>query len=222
VPVSTELPVSAEQLREKVDEVLARPEFTDASNEPSSQAVGILDWLLEQLTGVLRWIYDLTQGLPEVLRWLIVAGLTLLLVILIVHILWTFQRALTGAHLRLPDARLALEGEPKLHPDKLEADADEAAANGDLIGAIRLLLRASLLRLELREKRPFRRGMTNRQHLARVRRTPFFDPLQVLVRTIELKWYGDEVCEASDYDACRQAHGSLRSLIAGGPHADAS
>ncbi len=222
MPVSTELPVSTAQLREKVDEVLARPEFADATNESSSPAVGILEWLLEQLAGALKWMYDLTQGLPEVLRWLVVGGLTLLLVVLVIHILWTFQRALSGAHLRLPDANLALEGERKLSPDELEAQADQAATEGDLIGAIRLLLRASLLRLEQREKRPFRRGMTNRQHLARVRRTPFFDPLQILVRTIEMKWFGDENCDASDYDACRQAHGSLRSLIAGGSDADAS
>ena len=92
-----------------------------------------------------------------------------------------------------------------------EMDANHAFA--ELIEAVRFLFRACLARFQDRERRPFRRGTTNRGHLRRYRGSQFFVPLETLVTTIELKWYGEEVCDAADYQACRQAHAEVVSIL---------
>jgi hypothetical protein len=209
-------------LREKVNEVLARPEYAQADREASTAMLEFWQRTLEWGLVPLRWMFEMTQGLPDVIRWLIVGGLTLMLVVLVIHLVWTFHRAVMGASMARRDVALELEEQVHRRPEDVEALVRQVAADGDWIGAVRLLLVAALLRLEQREERPFRRGMTNRQHLKRYRNSQVFEPLQTLVRTIELKWFGDEVCEQVDYDACRQAHGTLCSLLAGGVHADAA
>ena len=94
--------------------------------------------------------------------------------------------------------------------------ADDAAERGEWIAAVRHLFRACLARLEERERRPFRRGTTNRGHLRRYRNAAFCEALEVLVLTIERKWYGDEACDAQDYAACRQAHSQVTASVIGG------
>ncbi len=218
----SELPVATGQLREKVSEVLARPEYAQADHESSTAMLEFWQRVLEWVLVPIRWLFEMTEGLPEVIRWLVVGGLTLLLVVLVIHIVWTFHRALTGASMARREVALDIDEHTHRQPEEVEILAQQIAADGDLIGAVRLLLVATLLRLEQREERPFRRGMTNRQHLRRYRNSNVFEPLQTLVRTIELKWFGDEVCEQTDYETCRRAHGTLCTLLAGGVHADAS
>jgi uncharacterized protein DUF4129 len=69
-----------------------------------------------------------------------------------------------------------------------------------------------LLRLETREKRRFRVGTTNREHLRRYRNSPIADPLRLLVDTLDLKWYGDAPCQPEDYATCREAHAQIRQF----------
>ena len=85
----------------------------------------------------------------------------------------------------------------------------EPAEHADYIGAIRLLFRSALRRLELAERRKFRPGFTNRELLRRYRSSPLADSLARLVETIELKWYGNTPCEQADYVACRGAHDDI-------------
>lgn len=224
MPADSQLPVSADQLQDKVREVLSRPDYIEAEIEPSGDLAALIAKIISWLLIPIRWLFEMTAGLPDFARWAIVIGLLLVLVAILFHMVWSLYRAVTGADAgrRRRDARFAAEELPQLQPVELERMADEAAVSGDWIQAVRLLFRACLLRLEKQEKRPFRRGTTNRQHLSRYRGTRFFDPLETLVKTIELKWYGDEHCEQSDFDACSHAHASVRSALRGGVHADAS
>jgi hypothetical protein len=222
VPPESRLPVPADQLHERIRDVLSRPDYVDAAGEPSSELAALIAKLIGWLLSALRWLFGLTQGLPEFLRWTIVGVLIVVLLLLLGHIAWSLHRAITGADVRRRDGRLVPDEQPQLQPMELEHMAEQAASRGELIEAVRLLFRASLLRLEQGEKRPFRRGTTNRQHLIRYRGTQFFDSLDVLVRTIERKWYGDEVCQQSDYDLCSQAHRSLQTALKGGVHGHAS
>lgn len=222
MPAESTLPVPPDQLQDKVQEVLARPDYQDANLEPSNELSALIARLIEWVLIPLRWLFELTEGLPSVLRWIIVVGLILLLLALMFHIGWSLYRAVVGADSgRKRGPRLsALDEQRPADPAELERLAETATADGDLIQAVRLLFRAALLRLEQREKRPFRRGTTNRQHLNRYRGTSFFQPLEVLVQTIERKWYGDEICEPAHLAACQQAHLSVRQALRGVTHAD--
>ena len=104
----------------------------------------------------------------------------------------------------------------------LEQAADQAFERGALIEAVRFLFRAALTGLSPREKKKFRRGMTNRQYLNHFRHTSLLPHLQIFVSTIELKWYGDELCENQDYNECRAAYQQIVRLLRGDSHADAS
>ena len=199
-------------LRDKVREVLARPDY---HLQPPGEST---EWLIEAFLAVLkwiiapfRWIYELSEGLPGVLRWLIVLVFAVAVVALVAHIIYTLVSAMRGGDRE----RFALPTETaptRMTATELEQLAESAAARGELIVAVRFLFRASLTRLELREKKRTRRGLTNREHLRRYRGTPFFEPLEILVSTIEWKWYGEQACANEDWETCRQAYQSMAGL----------
>ncbi|GAG90675.1 unnamed protein product, partial [marine sediment metagenome] len=146
-----------------------------------------------------------------------VAGLFLILAALIVHIAHTFKTALD----RIPRRQgFRPEDESRsVDPTALERDATTAATDGHFVDAIRLLLRAALLRLTRADERGFSHGLTNREHLRRYRGTALFEPMSLLVDTADAKWYGTEVCRPSDYERCCLAHGRILWLIQEPAHA---
>lgn len=201
-------------LRDKVREVLARPIYQTDRADDSPWLLELFLKAIEGLIGALRWLFDLTEGLPSFLRWIIVAVLVVVLVALLVHIFYTLFRALGGDHRDGPT--VSISQSPLTTAEEWERLADEAVARGEWIAAVRHLFRACLTRLEARERRPFRRGTTNRGHLQRYRNADFRESLELLVVTIERKWYGDEPCDAEDYEVCRQAHSRVTSSVIGG------
>ena len=222
--VSQRFQPAEEQLRETIREVLARPEYqADPPVEPSDGMVRLLATLLRWVLTPFRWIFEMTEGLPDFLRWLIVLTLSAVLLALLVHMAWTLMQAMSGGRrsqrgTTLPSDLVSAE----LSVAELEQAADQAFSQGALIEAVRYLFRAALTRLSEREKKRFRRGMTNRQYLNHFRNTSLLPHLQVFVSTIELKWYGDEPCGNHDYDSCRQAYQQITTLLRGGIRADAS
>ena len=202
-------------LRDKVREVLSRPVYqTDRSASDTPWLLELFFKALEWLISAFKWLFELTAGLPDILRWLIVAVLVVVLVALLIHIFYTLFRALSGDH-REP-LQATISQSPLTTAREWERLADDAAVRGEWIAAVRHLFRACLTRLEERERRPFRRGTTNRGHLRRYRNAAFCESLEVLVLTIERKWYGDEACDAQDYEACRQAHSRVTANVIGG------
>ena len=97
----------------------------------------------------------------------------------------------------------------EVDPVSLEEEADRAGSRGDYIGAIRLLFRAALRRIEVAEKKKLRPGSTNRELLRRYRSTPLFTPLERFVETIDNKWYGGGTCVEEDYLTCRGEHARI-------------
>jgi hypothetical protein len=222
--VSPQFQPAEEQLRETLREVLARPDYqVDPLAEPSDGMLQLLATLLRWLLTPFKWLFDFTDGLPDFLRWLIVVVLAVVLVAILVHIGWTLMQAMSGG--RRPRRGAALPSElvsVELTVTELEQAADQAFNEGVLIEAVRFLFRAALTGLSDREKKKFRRGMTNRQYLNHFRHTSLLPHLQIFVSTIELKWYGDEPCESHDYNECRGAYQQIMRLLRGGSHVDAS
>ncbi len=214
----TESVVQDEVLRAKIREVLARPDYVLDPVASDDETLRWWLWMIELLLTPIRWLFGLTAGLPEVLRWLIVICLSLLLLGLLWHILSSLFSALRGSSSR---EVLAFAVNLTSGPDAelLERLAEEAGQRGEWIEAVRLLMRASVARLEQRERRTYRRGTTNREHLRRYRGSEIHSPLEVLVRAIEWKWYGEEPCEREDFDACQRAYQELVTLMSGRKHA---
>lgn len=193
------MPADAE-VRHKVEEVLSRSEFRlDSQANPEAQRLflKLLEWLLTPLI----WFFELLSGLPVLVRWVIVAFLTVVLVLLVAHIVWSFMSAIRGP--RRPGLS-SLQREREVSPEEWEERAQQAEAEGDHIGAVRLLFAACLQRIRASEKPPLRRGITNRELLRRFRATPLEEPLRVFTEAIDTKWYGYEPCASIDYQHCRE------------------
>ena len=98
-------------------------------------------------------------------------------------------------------------------PKEIERLADDAENQRDYSQAARLLLLATLLRLEQTQKRRFRPGTTNREHLRRYRDTGIFEPLRFIVDLIDRTWYGDAVCMPEHVLQCRQSYAKICQTI---------
>lgn len=208
----------AETIRRTADEVLARPEF---QAEPlGDSGATIWDLFLRALAWLItpfRWLFNALEGIPDVLRWSIVVGLALALVALISHITYTIVTVVRGSN--PSHKKFTLETQRPPDPADLERQSREAAARQDYIGAVRLLFRACLLRLEEAEKRKIRAGTTNRELLRKHKSSLAYRPMKQFVDTIEWKWYGLGECGAEDYEVCRTAHGEILRVAGSGADA---
>jgi len=205
----SQLPPS-DSIRGAAREVISRPYYKLDSSTPED-ATPLIVQLIRWIFKPFEWLYNQMEGLPEAVRWIVVIACVIVCVALIAHILYTLVKALGGpvARRRIPLADPGRE----VDPDDFEKQAALAETNLDYIGAVRLLFRAALRRLEIFEKRRFRPGITNRELLRRYRSTPLAESLLRFVNTIDLKWYGQVPCEQTDYIACRTEHGRICQYI---------
>jgi hypothetical protein len=219
MPADSPLP-DPETIRRVAGEVLRRPHY-QLHPQPDSGAT-LLEWLLRFLRWILtpfQWLFHAMEGLPGWLRWPIVLGLAVLLILLVLHIGYTFVNAVRGSGFGPKRGLARAVPSPARDPAALERQAAEAASRGDFITAIRLLFTACLLRLELVEKIVSRAGTTNREHLRRHRESPVFEPLKLFVEIIETRWYGLGVCGTEDFEICRAAYARIRDFAQEAPHA---
>jgi hypothetical protein len=202
-------------IRQTANEVVSRPYYDLGAGPPRDWTppwwLELLQSIIEWIVEPFRWLFDSLEGLPDAVRWLIVILAALLAAALIGHILYSLITAVRG-----PSSRKlgAYQSSHRLvDPSELEQEAERAGARGDYIGAIRLLFRAALRRIELAENRNFLPGFTNRELLRRYQATPLGEPIRRLVDVIDTKWYGDSRCEPADYSACRNEHVRIRQQI---------
>ena len=199
-----------EVIRRTADDVVSRPHY-ELDHAPVRDSSSIWIELLRWLAKPIRYLAEALQELPDFARWLVVIVLALAAAALIAHIIYTLVTAIRG-----PAARLRRDfslTSTKRDPHALEAAAEESGAEGDYIGAIRLLFRAAMIRIEEAEERPFRPGFTNRDLLRRYGATKLGRSLEQFVETIDRKWYGNEQCDSTDYMVCQREHGRIREAI---------
>ena len=210
---------SPETLREKAAEIVAGSDYRlDSSQSDRSWMFALILEIIEWILKPFRWLYAISEGLPEVVRWTIVLGVSAILLLVIGHMIYAFVNAVRGPK-RVGGSGLD-ERRHRIDPADLERLASEAARRADYITAIRFLFRASVVRLELAEKKSNRPGTTNRELLRRYRnRLAVRDSLRQLVETIDRKWYGDEACSDADYAACQSAHGDVCRTLGEPAHA---
>ena len=201
-------PPEPETIRRVAQEVIRRPDYQFGTGDDHQPT--LLAWLLDLFwwaTTPIRALFDMLHDISPPLAWLVIVLLVVILIALIAHIIYTFKQALARpGRGRLDVPREAAPPDP----GTLERQAGDAAAAGNYISAVRLLFRACLLRLQQLDRRPLRRGITNRELLRRYQSTSIVDALRLFVDTIDRKWYGHEVCTAADYEQCAQAHDQIR------------
>lgn len=203
---------SPESIREATERVLSSDDYRlDLEEDPLQPLV---ERLWEMLSSVLEWIlglFSFLHGLPALIQWIIICTLLVVLVLLVWHIIYSIITAMRpggnrrGKSFDLPGHRD--------DPREWERQAVQFAESGYYVEAARLLLRASLFRLEDSFDRPFRRATTNREYLRKYRQLPVLDAVQQLVETIDRKWYGEEPCERDDYEVCRRSHSAILESV---------
>lgn len=210
-----------EKIRTTASEVISRSEYRLDPEVPVGAFASIYRGLMQFLNWIfspIRWIFEWAANLPALIRDVVVVILVLLLVALVAHIVYVIVRAVRKGRYEKVDLDLSMDEIPD--PSHLEQSANRFADQGDWITAVRFLFQASLVRLHWQAERQqgaavIRKGMTNREHLARFRQSSVFDPIRLFVQTIDRKWYGDEACSLDDYTACKQAYEAIVNFAGG-------
>lgn len=212
-----ELP-APEKIRETAQQVL---QSTDYRLEQTEDAFApfwerLIDFFL-WLVSLLFRLADMMSGLPLFFRWVIIITLVTLLVLIVGHIIYT---VLTLARpVKLSAAKLDLDRRRSINPTELEQAAEQLSAQGRHIEAVRLLLKAALIRIETAFERPFRQGTTNREYLWKYRQLPVLEPVRLLVDQIDRCWYGEEPFSQEEFSHSRAAHASVLDFLKRGSHA---
>lgn len=208
----TPLVRNPDQIRQVAREVIARPEFQ--LDRPSDEGGGWAELFLRLFIEIIKPIARFFSALWDIspaLAWFTAIALTVVLILLVVHIVYTLRTALAQ---RLPQYASSERDRP-MSLEHFQRQAAEAAAQGDYITAVRLLFKASLLRLEQAERRPARPGTTNRELLRRYQQSGVANHLQSFVEVIDTRWYAGSPCSEADYQRCRDAHSHLLAAAGG-------
>jgi hypothetical protein len=166
--------------------ILARPEFQDATQEPSA----FLRWFNEQLERLAAW---LARWVPSP-YWggafeLVTTAVAL---VLLAALLFYALRGILGDFA----AEVALPDEDETSSEPLTADsalrrAQLVYSGGDYRTAVRYLYLSALLRLEERGLLRYDRTLTNREVLRRVAQEPALAAvLSDVVEVFDRVWYG--------------------------------
>jgi len=203
---------SPESIREATQQVLTSGDYhLDREDNPLQP---LWERIRETIFSVLESIanfFSFLQGLPGFLQWIIISALFVILALLVAHIIYSVIVAMRPG--RNPRAKLSELAEHRDDPRQWESLAVQMADEARYVEGARLLLRASLFRLEDYFDRPFRRATTNREYLRKYRKLPVLDAVKQLVDTIDRKWYGEESCDRDDYDRCSRSHLQILELV---------
>lgn len=180
--------------RQRLEEVLARPEFQDAQPTLLDRFLRWLSEILPDASPDVRGLVDTAVGVFGVL----VIGLLVFFVVRMVRHNWREGESLESF------------GEIPIHATEAQAKATSAAGAGDFREAMRLLYLAALLHLDEVGLLRFDRALTNREVLATVvNRIPLYTALSPVVTQFDRVWYGHAPFGASDFE---QMQGQIEQL----------
>lgn len=178
-------------IRQKLVEILARPEF---SPDPRQ------DWLGALVQGFFAWLAGLHES-NVVLFWLILVGCVVLLLILVGHVGWTVSRVFSAGGQR-PDPETAEAKRQRLSLAHWE-EALRRAQQREFTEAIRFLFLSLVYRFDESGRVGFQQAATNREYLASLADRPRVQAdLKVFVDTLDDHWYGQHPTEERQYQSC--------------------
>ena len=200
--------MNPETIRQTAQEVLSNPRYQASPTEGLdliSLLTDFLDWIFSPFKGA----FEILSGVSLIFAWVVTGLVATALVVLVgvaFYRLATFKSVVHVPRSSPNDAR-------HRDPVELEKLANESLEASDFVVAVRLYLMATLLRLELAQKKRFRPGMTNREHLRRYSRSPIFEPMQYMVELMDQTWYGGANCDLESASKCRDAYQEIRDRI---------
>ena len=186
--------------REKLTEILSRPEFKKQAARESLLA-RLLQWLRDKLNALLPQGTGQTAG--KIVGWIVKvlagAAILALLAVLVRAALPLFRGERRAAASPGPAAAARPET-----PETLLALAEARTRAGDLRGAVQASFRWVLLTLHLAGRLEYDPSLTNREHLARLKadavgRAAFAE----LCGQFELVWYALRAVSREEYAAFR-------------------
>jgi hypothetical protein len=99
-------------------------------------------------------------------------------------------------------------------PDRLWKQADDLAAAGRFLDAVRMLYNAVLAQLHRADLIRYAPTRTNGDYVDEVReRTEIYMPFRGLTGVFEVKWYGEKSCQPDDYQTCRRLAEQVRGAV---------
>jgi len=165
----------------------------------------VREWLREAVLRVLEAFFSLFStgplaSVPEYLKWVIIAGCLLALVLIIYHIAITFRILLAGTPRRARGQQVLTHR--RARPEDALQAARAAAAQGDFGLAVRRLYEAALLRLDRRGLLTYVPSRTNWENLRGVQSVRLRTDLQPLTRAVDRIVYGKRPATSGMYADC--------------------
>lgn len=180
-------------VRQRLDDIYARPEFRRQDREPS--------WLQRQLEAFLKWLGTLRAGAPF-LFWLLLGLCGIALGALVLGVVVKLRRAFF-----LGDAArqaTATRAERRELSRTYEEEAGRRADAGEFTEAVRFLFLSLVYRFDESGRVLFRASFTNREYLNLFTDRPVMaEGLQVFVDTLDEHWYGQHPTGEQEYRQCR-------------------
>lgn len=184
---------TGEEIRDKLADIFARPEF---SPQPDS----LLSALVELLVAFFVWLGELHATAP-VLFWVLLIGCIVLLLLLAAHITWTVRRVLFAGG-RAASAAKGREERRRLSQSYFE-EARLKAGKAEYTEAIRFLFLALVYRLDETGRVNFQQAYTNREYLGLFEdNPPLQGNLRVFVDILDDHWYGQQPTDLQHYQGC--------------------
>jgi hypothetical protein len=203
--IALEGPPSAgdRETSERLDEILARPEFREFEEQHGQGLNDLIERLLE-------WIFrprdDLGRmGSPGLAAFALPSGAVflalalLLLVALGVYLVLSHRR---GQPVKIAGTKEMPSDPRERDPGSFLDEAARLAESGELREALRALYLATLVALDRRRLIAFDPHLTNWQYLRQMPQGAARDSFAQFTRVFDHKWYGQEPTTRPDYQRC--------------------
>ena len=206
-PAESPLRYAPEQARYSLERILAQPEY----NHPFAKFLLKAEDFLRFLQGLFQRFTDMLNGLyaeSPVLYFVIMCTSLMVLLLILTHIGYVLYGSLRGGAVKgEEESRADLRRET---PASLAEEAEALAARGAYVDAIRMLFRSLVSEFRRQGKARGFDTETNREFARRWCADPLrYEPIQVLVRSLDEKWYGMRPCDCEDYRLCRRMYDKL-------------
>lgn len=199
-------PLPDDRVRALAAEILARDEYARWRPANAQWWLDLLQQLQRWLAGFSDWMQALSVAQP-LLYWLVVAGLVLVPLLLLAHVVWTLRVALAGSR-PLASPPPASSDEPRFLDEAehlAQAGCFLDAAHRVQLAAIDVLLRRQVLELARSDPNRILRRRLAESRLSEDDRRDFL----ALLDRFETHWFRDGYGDRDLYEAWRALHTRL-------------
>lgn len=197
--------MSDDAVRDLAGQILARPEYANASGVHSkveSWLARFFDWIFHGLSSM-----QVLRSSSPLLYWMLVLAIAGVSAALIAHVAWTIWIAMTAPQ------PVSLERATGADVPDLSKEAEALAANGRYLDAAHRLMLASFRTLAERSVIELRPDRSNRWIRAALRSSTLAETLarelDALVERTERRWFGDRANDPEIYARWRAAFEQL-------------